>query len=457
MMQNISCLPSRFVVLVIALATALAAAWMSFPQECFSQEVSRRVLANGDTLVRRATAGTWRFGGYAAGGVGAEIGFIAAPLFAGLPEERILRLQGYDIMNWQFGAVAEWNPPQSLWGAMLRLSYDGRAGIFAGATGGNPFKYATMSAAAILAHLVVAPSLRYAFPIANQRNIHVYAGGNAEILLASRIQPMLSFGGFRSPGTIDASAPPLGFTPPPVRFGFHLGVGFDVPIIHPRSKMEGGKMEERKMEEVGESYVQVQSQTQSRLQGILTPFVQVDYVIVTPEWNQATVRCGVAFKLALPEIEERTLPARSPFPLAADAPLFPTKPAAADVAASGSDKSQPILILPNEARTFLYAGQADVTPTPEMLKYLDAVVAYMKVRKQAVVRIAGHTEAVGSAADKRRIAEERASKALQYLVSKGIEQKRITAAGNADREPLGDNRSEAGRKQNRRLEVLVTE
>lgn len=71
------------------------------------------------------------------------------------------------------------------------------------------------------------------------------------------------------------------------------------------------------------------------------------------------------------------------------------------------------------------------------------------------VLIVGHTDNVGAVAYNQRLSERRAEAAAQVLVASGISRSRIQTAGRGMNEPIASNESEAGRQQNRRVEVAI--
>lgn len=68
--------------------------------------------------------------------------------------------------------------------------------------------------------------------------------------------------------------------------------------------------------------------------------------------------------------------------------------------------------------------------------------------------IAGHTDAVGSADYNQGLSERRARSAARYLTAQGVSTY-IATAGLGEREPVASNTTEAGRAQNRRVEVAI--
>jgi len=68
--------------------------------------------------------------------------------------------------------------------------------------------------------------------------------------------------------------------------------------------------------------------------------------------------------------------------------------------------------------------------------------------------IAGHTDAVGSSDYNQGLSDRRAESAARYLTAQGVN-RHIATAGLGEREPVGSNSTEAGRQQNRRIEIAI--
>ena len=71
------------------------------------------------------------------------------------------------------------------------------------------------------------------------------------------------------------------------------------------------------------------------------------------------------------------------------------------------------------------------------------------------VLIVGHTDSVGTNAYNAALSARRASSAQGYLVSQGVASNRIRSAGRGESEPVAPNNTDAGRRQNRRVEVAI--
>jgi outer membrane protein OmpA-like peptidoglycan-associated protein len=73
------------------------------------------------------------------------------------------------------------------------------------------------------------------------------------------------------------------------------------------------------------------------------------------------------------------------------------------------------------------------------------------------IAVEGHTDNVGSAAKNQVLSEKRANAVRDYLVSAGIAADHISASGKGDEAPIVTNKTAAGRQQNRRVELVITQ
>lgn len=71
------------------------------------------------------------------------------------------------------------------------------------------------------------------------------------------------------------------------------------------------------------------------------------------------------------------------------------------------------------------------------------------------ILIEGHTDATGKREYNQTLSEKRAKSVSDYLKSLGIPNSRTSNVGYGPDQPIGDNDSEAGRQQNRRVEVAI--
>jgi outer membrane protein OmpA-like peptidoglycan-associated protein len=70
--------------------------------------------------------------------------------------------------------------------------------------------------------------------------------------------------------------------------------------------------------------------------------------------------------------------------------------------------------------------------------------------------IEGHTDTTGSADFNMKLSQHRADTVREFLISQGLSPGTITAKGMGQDNPVADNSTAAGRKQNRRVEIIVS-
>jgi len=80
----------------------------------------------------------------------------------------------------------------------------------------------------------------------------------------------------------------------------------------------------------------------------------------------------------------------------------------------------------------------------------------MKDNPSVTIRINGYTDNVGNDADNLKLSDNRAKAVVNYLVSQGIDAKRLTSKGFGEMQPIADNSTEEGKALNRRTEFIVT-
>lgn len=72
------------------------------------------------------------------------------------------------------------------------------------------------------------------------------------------------------------------------------------------------------------------------------------------------------------------------------------------------------------------------------------------------VQVVGHTDNTGSAGYNQELSQRRASAVAAILLQKGVPSSRVVAFGRGEDQPIASNLDEAGRAQNRRVEIIIT-
>ena len=104
-------------------------------------------------------------------------------------------------------------------------------------------------------------------------------------------------------------------------------------------------------------------------------------------------------------------------------------------------------VLFNTGRASFKAGVTEV---------LDGMLAIINEYPTAEFAIKGFTDTIGSASNNLKLSDKRANAVRDYLVENGIAASRLTAEGFGEESPIDTNMNRAGRANNRRVEVKVT-
>jgi outer membrane protein OmpA-like peptidoglycan-associated protein len=92
---------------------------------------------------------------------------------------------------------------------------------------------------------------------------------------------------------------------------------------------------------------------------------------------------------------------------------------------------------------------------PSLQPTLDKIAGTLQEYPATTITVVGHTDNLGDPHYNMNLSERRASAVADYLVQRGIDSRRITVQPRGESAPIADNATEAGRAQNRRVEMLI--
>ncbi len=94
---------------------------------------------------------------------------------------------------------------------------------------------------------------------------------------------------------------------------------------------------------------------------------------------------------------------------------------------------------------------------PGATRVLDDAVATLKKNPTIKFEVAGHTDSDGAADYNEGLSARRATTVHDYLASNGIAEDRMSVRGYGESQPIADNSTSAGKAQNRRVVLRITD
>lgn len=92
---------------------------------------------------------------------------------------------------------------------------------------------------------------------------------------------------------------------------------------------------------------------------------------------------------------------------------------------------------------------------PQFRATLDKVASVLADYRETYVDVYGHTDSTGSDSYNQDLSERRARSVADYLSSHGVQDARIATRGFGETQPIASNETEAGRAENRRVEIKI--
>jgi outer membrane protein OmpA-like peptidoglycan-associated protein len=96
------------------------------------------------------------------------------------------------------------------------------------------------------------------------------------------------------------------------------------------------------------------------------------------------------------------------------------------------------------------------TLKPEARERLARISGIVLAYPDLKLQIEGYTDSIGSDDYNQTLSDKRAESVRDYLVSSGVAMNNVAARGLGKSDPVADNTTEAGRKLNRRVEMIVS-
>lgn len=86
---------------------------------------------------------------------------------------------------------------------------------------------------------------------------------------------------------------------------------------------------------------------------------------------------------------------------------------------------------------------------------LNSVVLVFKEFPKTAIRVSGHTDSVGDESYNLSLSQKRAQAVASYFTAQGVAHNRFQVIGYGESMPIASNQTQAGRAQNRRVEIVI--
>lgn len=93
--------------------------------------------------------------------------------------------------------------------------------------------------------------------------------------------------------------------------------------------------------------------------------------------------------------------------------------------------------------------------TPDAKRTVADIAGVLREVQHREVLVEGHTDSIGTLSYNQKLSEARAKSAADGLVVNGISRRRIRTSGFGETDPIASNKTELGRRRNRRVEIVI--
>ncbi len=125
------------------------------------------------------------------------------------------------------------------------------------------------------------------------------------------------------------------------------------------------------------------------------------------------------------------------------------------------DKGKSLVVITKdriELKETVFFDPGKATIQKRSFSLVDQIAQVMKAHPEVKkIRVEGHTDADGNDGKNLELSKKRARAVLDALVKRGVEAARLESDGFGETQPIADNKTKAGKAQNRRVELKIVE
>jgi outer membrane protein OmpA-like peptidoglycan-associated protein len=108
-----------------------------------------------------------------------------------------------------------------------------------------------------------------------------------------------------------------------------------------------------------------------------------------------------------------------------------------------------------DEKTIIYFEHNSNELPPNAYETLNNIVKFTSQRPNLKITVEGYTDSYGSRVYNKQLSQYRADMVKNYLIGNGIAPTKIEARGKGSTNPIENNSTSEGRKQNRRVEIKI--
>lgn len=433
------------------------------------------VLNNQDTVFSRIQYGDWWLGAFGGVGFNNYIGEASINYFSNNPiaAPQIRDYQGGSGSGYFFGFIGEYIRKDERLGYSLRLSIFDRYDLSSNPAIDDGVIEYNYEFSGIFDYVSVSPSVRYNFM---EEGFHTFGGVDLSIPIG---YDATHFKTFENSGDISEEKK-LIINDRNVRFGFHVGLGYDILMSELDRKYRTSFTPYASLSYLSSKFNDYES-TFSGVNlklGLAVRFNRTKRVYDTLEFDPYYEEPPIYLASANDEggVESIAIAYETPQFSAAQIAFVETAEVIEDIAmvdttqittdedialdtresAIRQQETVPAINIDfNNPVNFSFRTTTSTQLTDEMRNYLDAVFEKALEDPNSEVRIVGHSDDRGTLIQNTERSTARAQNARRYLISKGLDPNKVLATGIGAIEPIAPNTTEQGRRRNRRIVIEV--
>lgn len=124
---------------------------------------------------------------------------------------------------------------------------------------------------------------------------------------------------------------------------------------------------------------------------------------------------------------------------------------------NGTETARAVAARPESQNLYFNYNSADLAMNSELRAYLTGVIQYLNQHPPAQLLLTGHTDDAGQPEMNLELGRKRAGTVKKFFQDFGLSADRIKLSSQGETKPIAPNTTEAGRKENRRVEVAIVE